>query len=185
MEKGIVARWQGWSGNSIEHTVVRRDLGANTAEGVIITEDGAETFAVRYVITCDRSWSVQRAQIEIVGEESGIELRRAENGKWSDGLGSTLSHLNGATDIDLSVTPFTNTLPIQRLALRAGQSAEILAAYVGFPELTVSTDPQRYTCLEPMCRYRYESLDSDFVREIEVDADGLVVIYPGLFRRLL
>jgi len=48
----------------------------------------------------------------------------------------------------------------------------------------VTIDPQRYTCLEPMRRYRYESLDSDFTREIEVDLDGLVVVYPGLFRRI-
>jgi len=50
--------------------------------------------------------------------------------------------------------------------------------------LTVTIDPQRYTCLEPMRRYRYESLDSDFTREIEVDLDGLVVVYPGLFKRI-
>ena len=50
---------------------------------------------------------------------------------------------------------------------------------------TVTTDRQRYTCLEPDRRYRYESLDRDFTREIEVDDDGLVVTYPGLFRRVL
>jgi hypothetical protein len=49
---------------------------------------------------------------------------------------------------------------------------------------TAVIDPQRYTCLEPRRRYRYAALDIDFVREIAVDADGLVVTYPGLFRRL-
>jgi hypothetical protein len=53
------------------------------------------------------------------------------------------------------------------------------------PGLAVATDRQRYTCLEPNRRYRYESLDSDFTRDIEVDEDGLVVTYPGLFRRVL
>jgi uncharacterized protein len=28
-------------------------------------------------------------------------------------------------------------------------------------------------------------LDSDFTRDIEVDSHGLVVIYPGLFRRVM
>jgi hypothetical protein len=27
-------------------------------------------------------------------------------------------------------------------------------------------------------------LDSAFVREVDVDADGLVVTYPGLFKRV-
>jgi hypothetical protein len=53
------------------------------------------------------------------------------------------------------------------------------------PELTVTTDRQRYTCIEPNRRYRYESLDSDFTRDIEVDGHGLVVTYPDLFRRVM
>ena len=81
------------------------------------------------------------------------------------------------------MTPFTNTLPIRRLNLKKGQAHDVVTVYVHFPELAISADPQRYTCLEPMKLYRYESLDSDFVREIEVDPDGLVVSYPGLFRR--
>jgi hypothetical protein len=48
----------------------------------------------------------------------------------------------------------------------------------------VVSDPQSYVCLEKLKRYRYKSLDSDFVREIEVDSDGLVVTYPGLYRRM-
>lgn len=46
------------------------------------------------------------------------------------------------------------------------------------------TDPQRYTCLEPHKLYRYESLDSDFTRDITVDENDLVIEYPGLFRRV-
>jgi len=56
--------------------------------------------------------------------------------------------------------------------------------YVRIPELTVTTERQRYGCLAPRRRYRFESVDSDFGREIEVDGDGLVVTYPDLFRRV-
>lgn len=31
--------------------------------------------------------------------------------------------------------------------------------------------------------YRFESLDSGFTADVEVDAAGLVVTYPGLFQR--
>jgi hypothetical protein len=74
--------------------------------------------------------------------------------------------------------------PSARLALGRGQSETIRVVYVRLPELAVSVDRQRYTCLEPGRRYRYESVDSDFARDIEVDDDGLVVTYPGLFRRV-
>jgi hypothetical protein len=39
--------------------------------------------------------------------------------------------------------------------------------------------------VEPGRRYRYEAVDGSFARELEVDARGLVVTYPGLFRRVL
>ena len=58
----------------------------------------------------------------------------------------------------------------------------IAAADIRVPELTVTKDPQRYSCIESRARYLYESLDSDFVRKIETDRDGLVGIYSGLFR---
>jgi uncharacterized protein len=56
--------------------------------------------------------------------------------------------------------------------------------YIVLPAFTVIAHPQRYLCLDPLNRCRYESLDTDFVREIEVDQDGLVLTYPGLFRRV-
>ena len=99
--------------------------------------------------------------------------------------GTPRPDLAGAFDVDLSATPFTNTLPIRRLGLAAGQAETIHVVYVRFPDLEVTINRQRYTCLEPRRRYRYESVDSDFTREIEVDPDGLVVTYPGLFRRVL
>ena len=120
----------------------------------------------------------------MVGENRKIEIAGDGKGNWFDASGKPLPKLNGAIDIDLSASPFTNTLPIRRLKLRAGQSAEIVTVYILVPALTLMTDPQRYTCLEPLKRYRYESIDSDFTREIEVDSRGLVVTYPGLFRRL-
>ena len=87
-------------------------------------------------------------------------------------------------DVDITATPFTNTLPIRRLGLGAGAAADITTVYITVPDLTITTDPQRYTCLEPNRSYIYESRDSDFRRQIETDERGLVLTYPGLFRRV-
>jgi hypothetical protein len=89
--------------------------------------------------------------------------------------------------VDLLPTPFTNTLPIRRLRLAVGDSREILVAYVTVPGLELSAARQRYTRLEPRDGrdvYRFEGLGSGFVAEVTVDAEGLVVDYPGLFRRV-
>jgi len=185
VDRRIVARWQDWSGRGVEHTVVTCTQKSNGADGVVIGAAEGQHFAVRYQIRCDGSWRLEHACIQIVGEQRILDLVSNARGKWSDASGNPLPALDGAIDIDLSVSPFTNTLPIRRLQLAKGASAEIRAAYVHFPDLAMVSDPQRYTCLEPLRCYRYESLDSDFVREIEVDRDGLVITYPGLFKRLL
>ena len=88
----------------------------------------------------------------------------------------------GAIDVDLPITPFTNTLPIRRLGLGEGQSADLAIVYVTVPDLGVEVDRQRYTCVVPGRLFHYKSLDSDFERDIEVDDDLTVVSSPGLFR---
>lgn len=185
MSKRTIVRWQDWSGKGIEHLVLREGPDDIVAEAAILGTTDDEVFAARYHILCDRSWRVRKVAIGQIGSGGAVELESDGAGNWVDGSANPLLQLAGAIDIDISVTPFTNTLPIRRLRLQAGQSADILAVYVQLPGLSVATDRQRYTCIEPKRLYRYESLDSDFTRDIEIDDHGLVVTYPGLFRRVL
>lgn len=185
MEKTIVARWQDWEGTGIQHLVLRRSPQRIVAEAVVVGREEGTEFGAHFRIECDGEWRARRVTAGLVGGEGIVELASDGAGHWRDGGGATLPDLDGAIDVDLPVTPFTNTLPIRRLGLGAGQSADLKVAYVMLlPEPRVVPDPQRYVCLEPGRRYRYDSLDSDFVREIEVDEDGLVTLYPGLFRRI-
>ena len=180
----VVARWQSWDGTGIEHLVLRESRSEIVAESVVVASAGREKFAIQYRVRCDRSWCVRSAEIGLLGEGRRIEIAGDRKGNWADASGKALPKLRGAIDIDLSVTPFTNALPIRRLKLKVGQSADIRTVYIVAPALTLTTDPQRYTRLGEQ-RYRYESLDSDFTRNIEIDRRGLVVKYPGLFRRSL
>ena len=185
MASTVVARWQDWDARGIEHLVLREGSREIVAESVVTGSADDSVFALRYRVRCDKSWRVRSAEIAMVGSDRRIEIAGDGKGNWSDAAGKRMPKLAGAIDIDLSASPFTNTLPIRRLKLKPGQSAEIVTVYILVPALTLTTDPQRYTCLAPLKRYRYESIDSDFTREIEVDRRGLVVTYPGLFRRLL
>jgi hypothetical protein len=185
MSKTIAARWQDWSGKSIEHLVLHETAQGVVAESVIVGRTDERAFALHYRIRCDDGWRVRRAEVALVGGSRSLELLGDATGNWTDGSGAPLAQLQGAIDIDLTASPFTNTLPIRRLKLGRGESRDILTAYIVVPDLTVTTDPQRYTCLEPDHLYRFESLDSDFTRDIEVDRSGLVLNYPGLFKMLL
>lgn len=177
-----VARWEDWSGRGLQHVVLTERGDAIIAEAVcIVAGDG--DFAARYRIQCDPDWRCRELDVEIIGAARPLRLRGDARGHWADADGRALPALDGALDVDLAFTPFTNTLPIRRLALPAGASAEIDVVYVRAPALSIAIDRQRYTCLERLRRYRYEAVDGSFTAELEVDSSGLVLTYPELFRR--
>ena len=163
-----------------------------------LTDDGIEAdsvvFATRevapsrtwYRAEMDREWRVRRVQVRVSNagvEDRGLDLRSDGQGHWSDAEGRHLGEFDGCVDIDISATPFTNTLPIRRLGLQSGQVEVIRVLYIHIPSLHVEPLDQRYTRLDAN-RVRYESLDAEFMRELEIDDDGLVVAYPGLFTRV-
>jgi uncharacterized protein len=116
-----------------------------------------------------------------------VELSVDENGRWSASGGRLQAGLAGCVDVDISATPFTNTLPIRRLALEPGSSSEIDVLYVAVvPTLELTRVQQRYTCLEAgehTGRYLYESPATGLRAELVVDGDGLVIDYPGVWDR--
>jgi len=177
-----VARWEDWSGRGLEHLVLTEGATGIVAVAVCIVPD-EPSYAVRYRVECDAEWRCRELDVEIVDTARSLRLRGDGRGSWVDGDGSRLPHLDGAIDVDVSITPFTNTLPIRRLDLVKGGRSEIAVVYVRAPALSVELDHQRYICVEPRQRYRYEAVDGTFAAEIEVDGDGLVLTYPGLFRR--
>jgi hypothetical protein len=185
MDRIIVARWHDWSGNGVEHLVLRTESDRIVAEGVALAAAEQRPFAATYRIECDAVWRVQVTQVRLMGVDQCIDVMSDGSGHWRARDGALMPQLDGAIDVDVSVTPFTNTLPIRRLQLAEGEAAEIRTVYIRLPDLTLTIDPQRYTCLKRGRQYRYESLTTDFVRVIDVDADGLVVSYPGLFKRVL
>jgi hypothetical protein len=87
----------------------------------------------------------------------------------------------GCTDIDLNFSPSTNLLPIRRLALAVGESADVNAAWLRFPSFKLEQLPQQYLRLDETT-YRYESAGGQFVAELQVDLFGFVIDYPGIWR---
>lgn len=80
--------------------------------------------------------------------EQSMQLSRDQDGIWKDAAGTHIASLRGCRDIDLSVSPFTNTLPIRRLDLAIGQSADITVAFIELPTLRIRPEHQRYLLLQ-------------------------------------
>jgi uncharacterized protein len=104
-----------------------------------------------------------------------LELLRASDGSWTAN-GGPLPAIEGALDCDLAFSPLTNFMPARRLGT---EPVEHLMAFVSVPDLSVRPSRQRY---EPIDAHhiRYVGLDGDFVAELELDDDGLIVRYPRM-----
>ncbi len=90
---------------------------------------------------------------------------------------------DGLLDIDLSITPSTNTLPIRRLDLAVGGRKSVEALWIRFPDLQIDQLSQTYQRSGPGA-YRYESNGGAFAAELEVDSEGVVVTYGDLWERV-
>jgi len=104
-----------------------------------------------------------------------LHLTVRNGGRWWV-EGEEDARLRGCTDVDLELSPSTNTIPIRRLNPIVGQESAVTAAWVRFPALTVQPLTQRYTRTGAN-RYRYVS--GAFATDIEVDDVGLVTRYEG------
>jgi hypothetical protein len=171
-------RWRGLDRDSLEYMVFRPVPSGFRAEAVIVDAE----YGLSYTIDLNENWTFRRLDLAMTGEDRELALHY-DGRTWTNGAGTALPYLDAAREIDISISPITNTLPVRRLGLAVGESAEIVTAYIEFPTLNVIADPQRYTRLSED-RYEYKSLDSDFLREIIVDEDGFVIEYPDLFTRL-
>ncbi len=180
--------WAPWEGPGLEHLRLTRDHEDIVADGVIIGMAEQEPFRMRYTITCDDHWRMRAADvISLEDDRHEIRLRVDGAGRWTTAAGEPLPNLAGCLEVDISATPFTNTLPIRRLALGAGQARDVAAAYIAIPAFTVEPVPQRYTLLDAHADrdvYCYEGLRSGFRADLPVDGDGVVTDYPGVFKRV-
>lgn len=169
--------------------LVRNAAGTRAEGSVLVVLDGVPTRA-SYTVEHDAAWRFRRARIESdrAGATRAIDIRRDRSGQWTiDGVPDP--NLVGCDDLDLSVTPYTNTPALAAQPLTPGTSRRLRVAWVLVPSLEVRAIDQEYTRLDPsgpevrVARYRYHNLDSGFAGELTLGADGLVVEYGPWARR--
>lgn len=198
--------WRGSDPDRVDVAVVDLHPDRLAAHG---TSTGEEHL-LRYRLSTGTGWVTTR--LEVVAEAAGIrrelDLRREPTGAWTarrtvyepgdwwvEDL--DLGDLDGAEDVDLALCPLTNTMPVLRGgflgASRRGEdlTRTVTTAWVDVPHLTVEPSRQTYRSLPaaddgaPRVRYRSDGPDGeDFIAELLLDPDGLVVAYPGVGVRI-
>ncbi len=178
------AMWR-HAGGGVEHAHVVVDGSGVVVDGVLVRPGAApgEERRVRYTLHCDAGWRVQSVDVDAPEDGTALALHADGAGSWRDGAGVALAHLDGCIDVDLMGVAFTNTLPVRRLGMAVGESHLLAVAFVRLPSMEVVRAEQRYTRLAGDV-YRYESVSSGFRADLRIDAEGLVVDYPGLATRM-
>jgi hypothetical protein len=174
-----IVLWQRQDAPGVEYFRLWRDRDGPRLEGSVIALDEGVALKLDYDVACSPVWEART--VDLILTVSGTTRVRRLVAQDTGFAG-----LAGCVDVDISITPSTNTLPIRRLGLLdlpVGESREVIAAWVRFPELSVEPLPQRYTRLAGR-RFRYESGGEAFQTELEVDDAGLVVSYPPFWRRV-
>lgn len=175
--------WKSTYVNTTEFTTIR--VNDHIEVNGQITGQGLRKFLnINYQLVMNKNWEIQAVKINFISDNSfTISLCKNDNNQWVNEKGEILSQLNNCIDIDITLTPFTNTLPINRLNLAVGESKEIEVVYFELPTNHFSPSKQRYTNLGNGI-YKYESLASGFTANLLVDTDGLVLNYPGIWYRI-
>lgn len=170
------------AGTGLEHLL----LADRRADGMVLAIDAQRgPLRLAYQLRWGTDWRLQTAALAVATADGQrtLKLRTDGHGAWRDANGP-LPALDGCIDIDIWPTPFTNSFPIRRQPLAVGERRAFTMAWVDGPALTVQPQRQAYTRLAERL-YRFESLDgSGFAAELPVDDDGVVLDYPGLFRRV-
>ena len=177
--------WQAEGGIGEEHLALSDRNGVIVADGFVIAKPGETPMRVRYQVVCDADWVTRGIAVttEVAhGSPTVIELRCDGKGHWTNSDGSPLHQLDGCIDVDINITPFTNTLPIRRLALERNVTETIHVVYINVETLNIEPRHQQYTRLSDDT-VRYEGVPSGFRADLSIDADGLVRNYPGLWTR--
>jgi len=175
--------WTGREYYSLENCLI--NTGGHGAEitSTIIGNYEGKLYKVEYRVQTNEYW--QTVLLEINSRHSNLvqQLRFEGDGQgnWLHD-GKKAADFNGCIDVDIAVTPFTNTLPVCRLQLQPGQSQEIKVIYCDLLNQLVKPVQQKYTCISAT-EYNYQNIPNDFEATIQVDGSGFVVDYPELFVR--
>ena len=181
MQKNII--WTGIEYHSLENCIVTiMDKGSGIKSSIIGVYTN-EIYKIEYRIRTNQFWETIFCEIksQLYNKVEVIDFRKEGKESWYVN-GQPDEKLNGCIDIDISLTPFTNTLPINRLKLLEKEDQQIKVLYVDVLGRKMMPVQQKYTRIS-QTDYKYENVPNDFESVISVDNLGLVVKYPGLFER--
>lgn len=166
------------------HRTVSDDDGLHGQGYAVGKTDQNIPFAFEYNVFLTESWDIKRLGIASLLDDRALAVRHHE-GTWYDDIAKVgLPEFDDVRFCDISISPFTNSLPINRLAFEGNREQSIDVVF--FDENTFSLRRVRQIYSRTADRtFRYQDVEMpEFTAKIVTDADGLVIDYEHLFKML-
>lgn len=176
--------WKGVYYNSLEYLKYYEDSKQNFVQSKIIGCLDKQFWYVDYIVQTNKNWEINAFElsIDLNGEISTL-TGKVEQGVWSIN-NVERKEFENFKFIDISLSPFTNTLPINYLRMGIGDSYEIQVIYINILEGKVEPRKQKYSRRRNRI-YNYQNIPNTFNADIKVDEFGFVISYPKLFKRII
>lgn len=168
---GLATSWRNLADGTTTSVALRWENEGWTADGRIESND------VQFVLRISPMWQVQQFLLFRDLTEPDLWLATDGHGRWGEVNGAHRTDLDGCVDVDLAGTPFTNCIPIRRLPLHVGHSAQQNVIRIDTDTLSVVPVAQTYSMIDSST-WRYRSMWSGDEVEASVDEYGLVVSEP-------
>lgn len=175
--------WQGIAFQSLEYFSLKENDKDIQVTSKIIGCYESKIYTVAYQLTIDPDWNIRGFTIESeINTIKNILTGKKNENEWE--INNVINpDFRDFSFIDISLTPFTNTLPINKLKLAENDTREIKVIYIDILNNLIKPVAQQYTKIAPYT-YHYDNLQTDFKSDILVDGNGLVVNYPQLFDKI-
>lgn len=146
-------------------------------EGTVIYRGKGGPTQTDYRISTDDQWRTRTVDVFVrdLGGVSELHLTADGEGNWARD-GDPLDLPFPCYDVDLAVSPSTNTLAIRRLGLAIGESAEAAVIWVQVPSFIARPAMQTYTRADRRV-YKFGGKYGSY--RIDVDENDVVLDYPG------
>jgi len=175
--------WTGREYYSLENCLVNVTDKGSEINSVVIGKYGEKIYMVEYKIKTNQNWETVYLAVQSQHSNQREQFIFESDGKGNWMMnGKQAGQFKGCIDIDIPLTPFTNTLPINRLKLEEHEEHQVQVIYLDLLERHIVPVKQKYIRLS-QTEYRYENIPNNFEANIEVDDLGFVVDYPSLFVR--
>lgn len=180
----MIYRWRRLDEPGFETLELEQSFRGYRADSTVATF-GKSPLTLCYQWHLDPQWRTQHLTLQRLRPYSQqLHIERRTDGWWINDCHR--KDLASCEEIDLSVSPFCNSVAIQQLIQQPIQqirdSTAITALFVDADTLDIQPSRQRYQYLgRGNWRYIDEGIAYGFEATLQLDDDGLVTRYEGIF----